>query len=109
MAFNPSQVNPLLSGQVGSVWGVNVYGQEPNTYPGDNVNEIMRLIKIAAEEKGLMYKTSRFHFIFGDDKMKIATKFFIKKAAAQVAKDFPNANGLALLEATNNLMEELDK
>lgn len=76
-------------------------------YPGDNVQEIIRLIRLAVIQLEGTYLNSKFTFYFSAEKCNLAKKWIIKKAASEVAKDFPNTNGLALAEAIHILTEEV--
>ena len=76
-------------------------------YPGNNVNEIVRLIRIAIKNLEETYLNNRFTFYFSAEKCNLAKKWIIKKAASEVAEDFPNTNGLALVEAIHILTDEL--
>jgi len=76
-------------------------------YPGDNVEAITRLIRQCVTHLEETYLNNRFTFYFSAEKCKLAKAWIIKKAASQVAKDFPNTNGLALAEAINNMIGEL--
>lgn len=90
-------------------WGSFKWSQEIHTpsYPGNNVQEIKRLLDIAMKGICDTYWNSRHTFLFSVEQSVLAKKFLLKKAAQQVSTDFPNTNSLALLEAVNDLSEEI--
>lgn len=77
-------------------------------YPGSNVTAIKKLISIAMEEICETYWNSRHTFLFSVEQSKLAKKFLLKKAVEQVTQYYEHVNGLALLEAMNDLREEIE-
>ena len=75
-------------------------------YPGDNVQEIMRLLEIAYEVYIENHYASKFTFATRLSSTAFVKKLVIPKLARSFVSDFPKTDSLALIEAVSNLIED---